>query len=213
MSVSLWKLETRFRNGWYYLLGAMLRLYLKIHGCNVGKKLRCEGWPQFGTVPRRNITFGNRVCIGKRVRFDVYGEGRIEVADRVTFRQDVVISILLSISIGEMSSFAEGVSIRDADHLHTIEEEIMPRYHLAEPIAIGRYVGLGPGVVVTRGSIIPDGVIIGPHCVITKGSQLVTNGMYFGTPPILIGKRRPAEALLNAKNLQPLLIDRVKLAR
>lgn len=207
MTSFLWRFESRTRSGWYYALGVLLRLYLAAHGCRSGKRLRCEGWPQFGNVPRGNIRMGDRVCIGKRVRFDVTGEGKLDIGDRVTFRQDVVVSCLVSITIGEMAGIAEGVSIRDNDHLPVIEEALMPRYYVAEPVIIGRYVGIGHSATVTRGTVIAAGAVIGPLCITAHGMPFVENGLYFGNPPRLLGKRRPASELLAAKNLGPHIMD------
>jgi acetyltransferase-like isoleucine patch superfamily enzyme len=188
-------LEGRVRNALRYVRGALLTLYLRAHGCVVGRRLKCLQWPYFPDVPRGNISIGDFVTIGPRVTIGVSASARLDIGDRVHLGQDIVISAVQNVSIGEHSAFAEFVSIRDGEHVYTAEEEHMRAHVTADPIVIGRYVAVNRGCTILRGARIADYAVIGANATVARGTQTVERGIYFGTPLRLIGKRRPLEAL------------------
>lgn len=69
-------MEASVRNGWYTLLGLLVKGYLRLHGCRVGKRFRCMDLPKFRAVPRSNIFIGNNVTLGYGVVLEVTSTGK-----------------------------------------------------------------------------------------------------------------------------------------
>jgi len=183
-------IELLFRNGKIRLKGWFLKIYLQLHGCKIGKNIRCYKWPYFRTMPYKNYEFGNNVYIGKDITFEIYDKGKIILGDHVNLTQNVVISSRNLISIGEFSTAAEYVSIRDSDHGFTKDKYLNSQVGFSNPIRIGQDVGIGYGSLILRGSEIPNRVVIGANSIVMRNQKLVENGIYFGNPLKLISKRR-----------------------
>ena len=183
------KLHSIFRNRIYWLRGWLLKYYLALHGCKVGKSLRCVEWPYFRSVPNNNIFIGNFVTIGRNVTLQSSKNGRIILKDYVKLTQDNLISAASEVHIGNHSGLAEYVSIRDSDHGIAKGETMWSQPMVSEPIRIGNDVQISRGCAVFRGVTIEDGVIIGAHSIVTRNIKTVKNGIYLGSPLKLIGKR------------------------
>jgi acetyltransferase-like isoleucine patch superfamily enzyme len=181
--------ETVFRNRITVFRGFLLRFYLILHGCKVGRKLRCHGWPYFRVIPAKNIFIGEKVTIGKRITIEVCGKGKIILDDQCKLTQDVLISAYQYVRIGKNSGVAEYSSIRDADHGAVAGKLIWNQALISEPINIGEDVQISRGCSLFRGVNIENGVIIGANCILTRNFKSIPNGIYFGNPPKLIGKR------------------------
>lgn len=155
----------------------------------MGKRLRCQQWPIFRTIPFHNITVGNRVTIGYRVTFEVTSAGSLFLDDGVHLTQDVLISCSKSVFLGKNVGIAEYVSIRDSDH--GLTKGINPHFQesISDPIVIKCDSGIGRGSAVFRGVVIEEGVVIGANCVLLRGTKTIPNGIYLGNPARLIGKR------------------------
>ncbi|WP_052460998.1 acyltransferase [Psychroserpens mesophilus] len=176
--VRIWKLR-----------GFVLKCYLILHGCKVGKNLTCKQWPTFRAIPKNNISIGNNVNIGYRITLEVTQSGKLTLSDYVSLTQDVLISAANDVFFGEYAVCAEFVSIRDGDH--GIRKGIVPHFQEShtDPIRIERGCGIGRGTAIFRGVKIEEDVIIGANCILMRNFSSVPNGIYFGNPPKLIGKR------------------------
>jgi acetyltransferase-like isoleucine patch superfamily enzyme len=182
-------IETWLRQKKYLVRGQVLKFYLTLHGCKVGKKLKCRGWPFFRTIPCRNIFIGDYVTIGKYVTLETHSGGIIELDDYVLLSENVLISSHSSVSFGKWSGAGEFSSIRDADHGSAAGINIRNQKNLAEPIKIGNDVQISRGCTILKGSIIEDGAIIGANTTVWKGIKIEKNGIYFGNPAKLISER------------------------
>jgi len=169
--------------------GLFLKYYLILHGCKVGKNLRCLGWPYFRAIPYKNIEIGNNVSIGKKITFEVTKSGRLILHDFVKLSQDILINCNSFIELGAHSGAGENVSIRDSNHGIAKDQNIDYQPIISEPIIIGKDVQISLGCYISLGSIIADGAFIGAYSIVTKTTKIIEYGIYLGTPPRLIGKR------------------------
>lgn len=172
----------------WLLKGLILKCYLLIHGCKVGKKLKCKQFPIFRTIPKRNsIEIGDFVSIGYRITLEPIG--KIILKDHVQLTQDILISASSKVELQEYVGIAEFVSIRDSDH--GVRKGIIPHFQpsTSTPILLKKGVGIGRGSVVFRGAKIEEHAIIGAHCIVMRNFESIPNGIYFGNPIRLIGKR------------------------
>ena len=167
----------------------MLKLYLRMHGCKVGKGLKCKSWPIFRGLPNKNIYIGDHVGIGYNITFEPFGKGIIIIRDYVNLTQNIIISASDKVYIGNHSGVAEYVSIRDNEHKVSKDKPWRLQETFASPVWIGDDVGIGLGCAILRGARIEDGAIIGAHSIITRNTKIVKNGIYFGFPLKMIGKR------------------------
>jgi acetyltransferase-like isoleucine patch superfamily enzyme len=182
-------IETLIRQRWYLLTGGLVKFYLLVHGCKVGKKLKCRGLPYFRTIPYRNIFIGNYVTLGKYVTLETHKGGRIILDDYVLLSENVLISSHSSVSFGKWSGAGEYSSIRDADHGSAAGILIRKQSSIAEPIKIGDDVQISRGCTILKGSIVEDGAVIGANSIVWKGVKIEKNGIYFGVPARLITDR------------------------
>ena len=184
------RLEAGFRNRWFYCKGYLLKFYLFLHGCKVGKRLKCKQWPIFRVIPNRNISIGDHVTLGYGITLEPIPGGRIILCDYVHLTQNVLISAREEVNLGKYVSIAENVSIRDSDH--GIAKGIIPHFQksISQPIVLKDGSGVGRGSAIFRGFVLEEGAIIGAHCILMRNTKTIPNGIYFGSPPRLIAKRK-----------------------
>jgi acetyltransferase-like isoleucine patch superfamily enzyme len=181
--------ESAYKNNLFKIKGFLLRQFLIAHGCKVGSKLRCHCFPVFRTVPWKNIIIGQNVTIGYNITFEILQTGKLIIGDYVKLTQNILVASGSEIRIGDYSLFGENVSIRDGDHNTSIQKSITFQTSTFSPVYIGKDVWIGAGCFILKGSIIPDGVIIGANSVVLKDIQLKRNTIYAGSPVKEIGVR------------------------
>lgn len=182
-------LETAFRNIIYRCRGKLFKLYLLLHGCKVGKNLKCLQFPKFRIVPYKNIIIGDDVAIGRNVTFEIAKDGNLQLDNHVLLADNILLSTVSSIKIGEWSAIAENVSIRGSFHEMKKDQPYRLQGNISEAILIEEDTGIGAGCVVLMGVIIPKGVFIGSNSTVTKNDELVPYGIYGGNPLKLLKKR------------------------
>ncbi len=182
-------IESGLRRKVWLLRGLLLKVYLTLHGCKVGRNLYCKQLPLFRYIPDKNFEFGDNVIIGYRITFEADNNGKIILKDNVYLTQDIIISSRSQVCLEEYTSVAEFVSIRDHDH-NLKKGVFLPfQTHNSEPILIKKGSGILRGASVYRGVVVEEGAIIGSECILMRNFKSVPNGIYFGNPPKLIGKR------------------------
>lgn len=182
-------LERVFRNNKYKFKGKCLKLYLLLHGCKVGKKLRCHRFPNFRSVPFKNLQIGNHVTIGYAITFEMGSSGEIIIGNKVNLTQNIIISTNKKVSIGDNVLVAENVSIRDSNHQIEIDTPIIFQPHTSKAVVIRNDVWIGAGVVILSGSQVPDGVVLGANSLVNEKSKLKANSVYAGSPVRFIKNR------------------------
>jgi acetyltransferase-like isoleucine patch superfamily enzyme len=152
------------------------------------------------------IRLGRRVDVGSRAELRVTSGGTITIEDGVSIERDVLIhaeggSVVIgrdgfvgrgsqivaleSVAIGRDALIAAFVVIRDADHrFDDPSRPIREQGHDVRPIEIGADVWLGAHAVVTAGSTIGDGSVIGANAVV-RGD----------IPPLAVAAGIPARVL------------------
>jgi acetyltransferase-like isoleucine patch superfamily enzyme len=170
--------------------GILLKWYLLMHGCKVGKGLKCAKFPYFKGFPNKNIIIGNYVDLGRNNTFELSKNGKIILDDYVLLHQNILISCNNQIKIGKFSAVAENVSIRDGNHQFSKNQFYRLQDSVSEPIEIGEDAGIAAGCVVLMGAKISKGAFIGSNSVITRKSIIEEYGIYAGNPLKLIATRK-----------------------
>ncbi len=183
-------LESVKHNRMARLKGVLLKWYLVIHGCKVGKGLKCSTFPYFKGFPNKNIFIGNNVDLGRNNTFELSGNGKIIFDDYALLHQNILISCNNQIKIGKFSAIAENVSIRDGNHQFAKNQYYRLQESISEPIEIGEDAGISAGCVVLMGSKISKGAFIGSNSVVTRKSVIEEYGIYAGNPLKLIAVRK-----------------------
>lgn len=183
-------IESICRNRSSRLKGMFLKLYLVMHGCKVGKGLKCASWPYFKGFPNKNIFIGDHVDLGRNNTFELAASGRIILEDHVLFHQNILISCNNEIKIKKWAALAENVSVRDGNHKFAKNEYYRKQEGVSEPIEIGEDAGIAAGTVVLMGSKVAKGAFIGSNSVVTRSTEIVEYGIYAGSPLRLIATRK-----------------------
>jgi len=181
--------EQAFRNFKLRCKGRFLKVYLLLHGCKVGKRLKCVKFPNFSLIPCKNIFIGNHVTIGDKVLIEVVKKGVLKINDSVNLTRNVVIVVNSLIEIGDNCLLAENVSIRDANHQTQKNQIIDQQESVIAPITIGKDVWIGANSVILKGSVVPDGCVIGANSLVTEKSNLEPYSIYGGSPVELLKRR------------------------
>ena len=150
----IYYIETVIRNSWYRLLGKMVKLYLILHGCRVGKGLKCKAWPRFSAVPKGNITIGSYATLGRDITFEAWESGKIILGNHILLTQNVLISSKSEVRMGDYSGAAEYTSIRDSDsELKNKNLAMRQEPSRTSPIFIGERVGITSYCIILKGSV------------------------------------------------------------
>lgn len=183
-------IESVLRNRKARLNGIWLKCYLVMHGCKVGKGLKCASRPYFKGFPNKNIIIGNNVDLGRNNTFELAENCKIIIEDYVLFHQNILISCNSKITFGKWSAVAENVSIRDGNHSFSKNECYRKQPGISEPIEIGEDSGIAAGCAILMGSKIAKGAFIGSNSVVTRKNNIEEYGIYAGNPLKLISTRK-----------------------
>ena len=115
------------------------------------------------------------VSIGSRVRFlrfstlHVHERAELCVGDGVSFSPGCTVCVHERVEIGAGSTFGEGVSIHDEDHVHEpFDVPLSARGFVTAPVIIGRNVWVGAKATILKGVTIGDDAVIGAGAVVTR---------------------------------------------
>jgi len=182
-------IETACRNLKYRCKGVWFKFYLLMHGCKVGKGLKCIGFPKFRAIPKKNIAIGNHVTLGRNIIFEIGHEGKLIIENHVLLADNILLSTISEIKIKNWAAIAENVSIRGSFHEMKKDQPYRLQGNVSEPIVLGEDTGVGAGCVVLMGVILPKGAFVGSNSTVTKKDELEEYGIYGGTPLKLLKKR------------------------
>lgn len=140
--------------------------------------------------PHSGMVIGFRLRIGPNCLIECPPGAHLTLGDDVGLTAGVLISAQHDINIGNDCLLAEGVSIRDAEHLTRLGEFIRTQGLTLAPILIQDDVWLGKGSIVLQGSTIRRGCVLGANSMF-KNNTSTEYGIYVGTPAIKIKDRMP----------------------
>ncbi len=172
----------------YRFNGLLVKIFLQLSGCRVGKNLKCLSIPRFRVLPRKNIVIGDNVTIGENIVFEIVAPGELIIGDRVNLTRNIVICANKKIHIGNDVLIAENVSIRDAEHRTEKNSIIWKQQNKTGEIIIGNDVWIGAMSMILLNTEIANGVVLGAYSMV-KNRQLTAYGIYAGNPVKKIKER------------------------
>lgn len=175
-------MEASARNAKYKLLGFLVKIYLRMHGCKVGRNFRCLGFPKFRCVPKANITIGNHVSFGYGVVLEITPVGKLQLDNHTLIGDYCTLSAAHSIHLKAWSGIAENVSLRDSFHEMNRDALYRKQPSHGAPIVLDEDTGIGAGTVVLMGVHLPKGAFVGANSVVSRRDKLEEFGIYAGNP-------------------------------
>lgn len=168
---------------------ALLRVVIPLFepGIHLGRKVEIGRGVELRITSGGSIVIENGVSIEKDVL--IYAErGTIVIGRNGFIGRGSQIVALERISIGADALIAASVIIRDADHrFEDSKAPVREQGHDVRPIHIGSDVWLGAHVVVTAGSTVGDGCVVGANAVVR--GELPPGSVAAGIPARVIKKR------------------------
>ena len=111
------------------------------------------------------------------------------IGDKVSINDGTVLSALSEISIGECTTIAENVMIRDHDHDYLdVKIGEQPVGYIVHKVTIGKGCWLGFASIILKEVNLGDGVIVGAGSVVTQ--NFTTGFVVVGNPAKAIYNRR-----------------------
>jgi acetyltransferase-like isoleucine patch superfamily enzyme len=175
--------------GRYLAKVAVREPYVRYRCTKVGKRLVLEG-PSPQIFGSGRIELGDDVHIGAPctwdLAYDLAGQPQLIVGDRVSINYRNLMSIAKSITIGDHTMIAGGVSLFD-----NISHPVSPALRLAHqpisaedaaPIVIGKNCWIGLNSIILRGVTIGDNSIVAAGAVVTK--SVPPNTIVAGNPAV-----------------------------
>ena len=169
--------------------GICFKAYLLIHGCKVGKGLKCYSFPKLRAVPHKNITIGDYVTFGYNCTLEVTPKGKLVIEDHVNITQNVLLSSNEKIEIGAYTLIGENVSIRDSEHGIEKGSKIQIQASISKAVTIGKDVWIGANTILLKGSYIANHAVIGANSLVNEKSKTQKGKVYVGSPIRLIKER------------------------
>lgn len=190
----LGKNRIRVAKGNHFLVGSSLmkNVHLEIQGTD--NEVIIEDLVQMDHLTIHIQGNHNRLVIGRENGFDhcsLWMEddyNAMEIGEHNRFFEGSQLAALegTKISIGADGLYAKDVQVRTSDS-HSVLDTEGKRINPARDISIGNHVWLGDSVMVLKGSVIPDDVVVGARSLVNKHLES-DGGMYVGTPAHLVKK-------------------------
>ncbi|MEM9234615.1 MAG: acyltransferase, partial [Pseudomonadota bacterium] len=112
------------------------------------------------------LELGQYCRIGDGTYFTTADKATIRIGDRVNINLGCVLVAIDGITIGENTSIAEYVSIRDQAHKMDADDGVRGGEYSSAPVTIGKNVWIGRGVYIGAGTVIGDNCVIGANSVV-----------------------------------------------
>ena len=108
---------------------------------------------------------------------------KVHIGDKVFVLDDTRMITVdgSTLHIGNECMFSDRIDIRTTDNHAIIDMDTSKRINFEENITIGDKVWIGTGVNILKGSLLPDGTIVGARSVVTKQYQQ-NNSVIVGNP-------------------------------
>lgn len=148
-------LETKKTRGLIRFIGESNTVVID-SGVTLNAEIRLEG-------------HGNKVYIGKgcAVRGQILVKGNnqnVYIGSYTTFQSVYILCQEgCNVHIGRHCMFSRNVEIRTTDAHSVVDLDTLKRINIASSITIGEHVWIGVGVLVSKGSFIPDDCVVGAN--------------------------------------------------
>jgi len=165
---------------------ASVRLFLRLHCCQVGRNLACDGVPRIRMQKPGAVEIQDSVTLNVRPLSNLAGinqgmilhcirDGRIFLGSGSGL-SGAILSSRRSISLGRRCNIGVNARLYDhdfhsLDHSHRTDRRTDQSHTKSAPIEIGDDVLVGANVIILKG------VTIGPRSIVAAGS-VVTKGDY-----------------------------------
>lgn len=164
----------------------MLATWIRLRGGVVGRNLQVDKRVHLRRPPHAGWRLGDDVYIGVGTVLDIQRAARLDLGDSVKIMHYCVVAASDSVVIGAESQVAEHCSIRDSDHGMALGRP-MREQSVSTPTVIGRDVWVGRGCIVTRGSRLGDGAVVGANSVVR--GEVPSLALVAGAPAKIIRRR------------------------
>lgn len=196
---------------YWYVHSLIVKFILRLRGIKVGKNFYIEGTPKLKIHGKASdISIGNNVRICGGIDLRNREQGRIVIEDDVQLDADCrlvaanqatirvgartrvgprnIFNAGVDINIGCDCMLATSIVLQSSDHGIAKGKVIRTQKHNYGKISLGDDVWLGAGVVVTRGSELGNGCVVGAQSLVRKG-KYEENSILVGVPVRTIRKR------------------------
>lgn len=184
-------LFTHFRNLVYYLMKRKIKISGSIYQIRGKIYLYGSGTLFIGCGSRINSTYSlNPVGRHRSTVISLAKGSQLKIGENTGISNAVIFS-RIGVTIGDNCKIGGGVEIYDTD-FHNINANLRrdevpgELYGVEKPISIGNDVFIGCNSTILKGSIIPDGVIIGAQSVVS-GQDIKPYEIWAGNPLIRVG--------------------------
>lgn len=132
----------------------------------------------------------NNLIVGDNVKFTghiliVGSNRRVEIGSDTTAQGVYILSRDEDVSIGKDCMFSREIEIRSTDVHKIYDLTTGERLNLAKKIMIGDHVWVAARVIISKGTIIPDGCVVGAASFVNKEFS-ISNSIIAGTPAKIV---------------------------
>lgn len=138
----------------------------------------------FGTDGFSKIIFGGDFSMVYGGCLKATGGGILKMGDKVTFNTHSKVLCSHEITIGNNVLLGWNVTLKDGDG-HPICDEEGQIFNHSKPIIIGNNVWVGSEVTLLKGTVIPDGSVVGYGSIVTKAFN-EENVIIVGSPAKIV---------------------------
>lgn len=138
----------------------------------------------FGTDGSSKIIFGGDFSMVYGGCLKATGGGVLKMGDKVTFNTHSKVLCSHETTIGNNVRLGWNVTLKDGDG-HPICDEEGQIFNQSKPIIIGNNVWVGSEVTLLKGTVIPDGSVVGYGSIVTKAFN-EENVIIVGSPAKIV---------------------------
>lgn len=163
--------------------GAFFKKSKICQGLEIGSRSRITNCSFSISGSNSRIIIKGKSTIMNNVRVNILGDNCTLYIDEGFTMEGGSINLIngKDIHIGKDCMFSESIFITNGDFHTIIDLKSNERINEGKPISIGNHVWLGADVKVLKGSVIPDGCVLGTGSIVS-GLLQVENAIYAGAP-------------------------------
>lgn len=163
--------------------GAFFKKSKLCHGLEIGPRSRITNCTFSISGSNSRIIIKGKSTIMNNVRVNILGDDCTLYIDECFTMEGGSINLIngKDINIGKDCMFSGGIFITNGDFHTIIDMKSNERINEGRSISIGNHVWLGADVKVLKGSVIPDGYVVGTGSIVSSLLQ-TENAIFAGSP-------------------------------